>query len=127
MKKRFKLLDFLRDRDMCERDLYWIRKLWYVILIISLSLYILCDFQEFVTRSLISHFDGNSLLFILWVILLLLPLIESVEGYGFKVTKERQSSEIRSLTNDVISREETPTYDDLTQKYNETKKEPHDE
>lgn len=123
MKEKLKkILLFLRDRDAHARDLYWIKKLWYILLLITLTIYVLLNFQTLTNHLLISQFDGKSLLFILWILLLLIPNISSIEGYGFKFTKEQESQDLRSLSKDIISSSEIPNVNDLQKKLNESEK-----
>ena len=122
-RKRNKLLAFLRDREGHARDLYWIRKFWYIILLIVLTVYVLLNFKTLANHLLISQFDGKSLLFILWILLLLIPNIPTIEGYGFKFIKEQESHDLRSMTKDVISNEDSRTIADLQKKLKQAEKE----
>ena len=84
-----KIYKFLYDLNKVESELHWIRKGWYIILLIFSSMYVLKNFDTFVTQCFICKFDGNSLIFVLWLLLLIMPLINSIEGYGFKFNKEQ--------------------------------------
>lgn len=117
------LLMFLRDREGHTRDLYWIRKLWYIILLIVLTVYVLINFKTLANHLLISQFDGKSLLFILWILLLLIPNISTIEGYGFKFIKEQESQDLRSMTKDVILNEHSRTITELLKKLKQVENE----
>ena len=89
--------DFLIDREKVKLELYWIKKAWYILLLALSSIYVCCNFNTLATQCFVCQFNGNSLIFILWLILLLLPLFNSIEGYGFKFSKEREEQEEQTL------------------------------
>ena len=102
-----KIYKFLYDLNKVESELHWIRKGWYIILLIFSSMYVLKNFDTFVTQCFICKFDGNSLIFVLWLLLLIMPLINSIEGYGFKFNKEQAKQDeithkIKILKEDII-------------------------
>ncbi len=79
----------------------------YIILLIVSSIYVLTNFEHIATQCFACKFDGNSLIFILWLLLLIMPLINSIEGYGFKFSKEQERQDeithkIRILKDDVV-------------------------
>ena len=102
-----KIHDFIRDAGKVKAELYWIKKLWYMLLLTLSTVYVWRKFDVLVNQSFAWQFDGNSLILILWLVLLLLPLFDSIEGYGFKLNRsqaeqERQSSEIKSLREEIL-------------------------
>lgn len=108
---------FLSNKEKVKSGLYWMRKVWYVLLLVLSSVYVGLNFGQLVTQSYITQLNGNSLIFILWLILLVLPLFNSIEGYGFKLSmereeQERQTTQIQHLRDDLskhfkpISKEE---------------------
>lgn len=75
MKKHiFALLSFLRNR------------LWYIILLVSSTFYIMQKKDEILQRP-INNTNLQSLICILWVILLILPLFTEMEIFGVKLKK----------------------------------------
>ena len=94
--------DFLIDREEVKLELYWIKKAWYILLLALSSTYVCCNFNTLVTQCFGCQFNGNSLIFILWLILLFLPLFNSIEGYGFKFSKEREEQEEQTLRIKVL-------------------------
>lgn len=92
-----KIQNFLSDREKVKSELYWIRKVWYVLLLVLSTIYVGCNFCQLVKQNIITQFDGNSLIFILWLVLLFLPLFNSIEGYGFKLSKEREEQERQTM------------------------------
>ena len=112
-----KTQDFLSNKEKVKSGLYWMRKVWYVLLLVLSSVYVGLNFCQLVTQSYITQLNGNSLIFILWLILLVLPLFNSIEGYGIKLSmereeQERQTTQIQHLRDDLskhfkpISKEE---------------------
>ena len=96
------------------------RKIWYVLLLVLSSVYVGVNFCQLVTQSYITQLNGNSLIFILWLILLVLPLFNSIEGYGFKLSKEREEQERQTMQIQLLQ-------DDLAKNFKPISKEELDE
>ena len=114
--------DFLIDREKVKLELYWIKKAWYILLLALSSIYVCCNFNTLVTQCFVCQFNGNSLIFILWLILLLLPLFNSIEGYGFKFNKEREEQEeqtlrIKVLRDEILKENTTPEINELEEQF----------
>lgn len=110
--------NFLTNREKVKAELYWIKKFWYILLLILSTIYISYNFDTLVIQSFICQFNGNSLIFILWLALLFLPLINSIEGYGFKFSKEReeqekQTLEIKVLRDNILKENSVPKIEEL--------------
>ena len=78
------------------------------------------------------QFNGNSLIFILWLILLFLPLFNSIEGYGFKFSKEREEQEeqtlkIKVLRDEILKDNTIPKINELEEQLETIIKENKDE
>lgn len=121
-----KTQDFLSNKEKVKSGLYWMRKVWYVLLLVLSSVYVGCNFCQFVTQSYITQLNGNSLIFILWLILLVLPLFNSIEGYGFKLSKEREEQErqtmqIQILQDDLSKHFKSISKDELEAKFKSVK------
>ena len=56
----------------------------YILLLALLSAYILINWEMCVTMTFFEQFDGNNILFLVWIILIVLPFY-SIEGKGFKL------------------------------------------
>lgn len=97
-----KIQDFLTNKEKVKLGLYWMRKVWYVLLLVLSSVYVGCNFCQLVAQNFITQLDGNSLLFILWLILLVFPLFNSIEGYGFKLSKEREEQERQTMQIQIL-------------------------
>ena len=123
-----KIYKFLYDLNKVESELHWIRKGWYIILLIFSSMYVLKNFDTFVTQCFICKFDGNSLIFVLWLLLLIMPLINSIEGYGFKLNKEQAKQDeithkVKLLRDDVIKQSDTLDPTELEKQLKDIQKE----
>ncbi|WP_302024199.1 hypothetical protein [uncultured Prevotella sp.] len=97
MKRLKKIHSFLTDKEKVKNELYWIKKVWYILLLTLSTVYVDHNFDMIVTQSFTCQFNGNSLIFILWIVLLFFPLFNSIEGYGFKLSKEREKQEEQTL------------------------------
>ena len=123
-----KIYKFLYDLNKVESELHWIRKGWSIILLIFSSMYVLKNFDTFVTQCFICKFDGNSLIFVLWLLLLIMPLINSIEGYGFKFNKEQAKQDeithkIKILKEDIIKQNNHPDLAELENQLKDIQKE----
>ena len=123
-----KIYKFLYDLNKVESELHWIRKGWYIILLIFSSMYVLKNFDTFVTQCFICKFDGNSLIFVLWLLLLIMPLINSIEGYSFKFNKEQAKQDeithkIKILKEDIIKQNNHPDLAELENQLKDIQKE----
>ena len=113
-----KIHNFLTDREKVKSELYWIRKVWYVLLLVLSTVYVGCNFCQLVEQSLITQFDGNSLIFILWLVLLFIPLFNSIEGYGFKFSKEleeqeKQTIQLQLLRDNIVNEDKIVSKEDI--------------
>lgn len=113
-----KIHNFLTDREKVKSELYWIRKVWYVLLLVLSTVYVGCNFCQLVEQSIITQFDGNSLIFILWLVLLLIPLFNSIEGYGFKFSKEleeqeKQTIQLQLLRDNIVNEDKIVSKEDI--------------
>lgn len=68
----------------------------HIIVFFSLSGYVLLNWETCISMQFFSRFDGNNILFLVWIILIFL-LIYEVEGKGFKVAKRKQEETQQSL------------------------------
>lgn len=127
-----KIHNFLIDREKVKLELYWIKKAWYILLLALSTIYVSCNFNTLVTQCFVCRFNGNSLIFILWLILLFLPLFNSIEGYGFKFSKEKEEQEeqtfrIKVLRNKILKENTIPDINELEEQLETIIKESKDE
>lgn len=131
MKELLKCIhNFLVDRVTME--LNWIRKLWYIVLLISTSIYVFLNFSNVISFTFFDDFEGDNLIFLLWLVLLIFPLFDSFEGFGMKIQshqeRKRMDIELNQLRKDVIADSNTaPSVADLENKINNIQKEDNDE
>ncbi len=96
---------FFMDGERIELELNWIRRIWYIILLIGTSIYVFKNFSELTNFTFFNQFNGKNLIFILWLILVLMPLFDNFEGFGirFNTHKMRKSNEsLNQLAHDII-------------------------
>ena len=101
-----------------KSELYWVKKVWYVLLLASFTIYVVLNFDTLKTQCFICQFDGNCLIFISWIILLIIPLFSSIEGYGIKLNKEREEQEeqtvkIKLLRDEILNENSIPNIREL--------------
>ena len=123
---------FLLDKSKVESELYWVKKIWYILLLILSSIYVCYNFNILVTQCFICNFNGNSLIFILWLILLFFPLFNSIEGYGFKFSKEKEEQEeqtvkIKVLRDEILKENSIPEIEKLEEQLETIVKDNQDE
>lgn len=120
-----KIHDFLIDKGKVKAELFWIKKVWYILLLILSSIYVYNNFEQLTEQCFICLFNGNSLIFILWIILLIIPLFDSIEGYGFRINKEHDEldKEIKDLGNRVQNQENYANMEELRSQFEDITKE----
>ena len=76
---------------MFKRLIKWIKlriyEILYIVLLAILSSYILINWEICVTMTFFEQFDGNNILFLIWIVLLILPFYD-VEAKGWKFRKK---------------------------------------
>lgn len=127
-----KIHSFLTDTEKVKNEIFWIKKAWYILLLILSSIYVCDNFEILITQSFVRQFNGNSLIFILWLILLFFPLFNSIEWYGFKFSKEREAQEeqtlkIKVLRDGILKENSIHKVDELEKKFEAIIKENGDE
>ena len=77
--------------NMFKRLIKWIKlriyEILYIVLLAILSSYILINWKICVTMTFFEQFDGNNILFLIWIVLLILPFYD-VEAQGWKFRKK---------------------------------------
>lgn len=82
---------------MLEGNLVWYKKLWkwllkkrsiifHWVILLALTVYIIRNWNSCVSMQFFSNFDGNNILFLVWIILIFLMLYD-VEAKGVKLRK----------------------------------------
>lgn len=105
MKFLHRLHSFLTHQERLDAELNWIKKVWYIILVGITSRYVLCNFSELVSFTFFEDFDGKNLIFLLWLVLLLIPLFDNFEGFGLRFGKQerRVSRASQEIADEVLS------------------------
>lgn len=90
MKNMFlKVLKLLRFR---------IYEILYIVLLGILSAYVIIHWEECITMTFFDQFDGNNILFLVWIVLIIL-LFYDVEAKGWKFRKKRAEDTLREFNN----------------------------
>lgn len=90
----------------------YIQKLWYIIILITFTTYIIRKYPECTKFTFFSEFDGDNLVFILFLILLILPLFDKLELFGVNLglrwqnKVSNQAAQVASNTEDILEPEE---------------------
>lgn len=79
------LLTFHKIKDWLVNHIY---TTLYGILMIFLSVYIIKNWSICISMQFFSHFDGNNILFLIWIALIFLFFYD-VEAKGFKFQRRR--------------------------------------
>lgn len=101
--------------------IFWVRKLWYVILLGLSTPYVICNFEEIVDFQFFEEFDGKNLIFLVWIVLLIIPLFDSFEGFGISIKRFNQRRENEQL-DELVKNKELPTQEELERKLNDERK-----
>ncbi|GHU13135.1 hypothetical protein FACS189441_0010 [Betaproteobacteria bacterium] len=85
-----KVHDFLIDNERVSTELSWIVRIWYILLTVGSTIYVLCNFCCITEFTFFSNFNGRNLIFILWLVLLVLPFFDSFEGFGVSFNRNQK-------------------------------------
>ena len=120
-----KIHDFLIDKGKVKAELFWVKKVWYILLLILSSIYVYNNFEQITEQCFICLFNGEILIFIIWIILLVIPLFDSIEGYVFKFNKEHDEldNKLKNLGNRIQKQENYSNIEDLRSKFEDITKE----
>lgn len=121
--------DYLIDADKLRAELNWIVKVWYIILVVGGGFYVIKNFEGLSTTCFYDTFDGNSIIFLLWLVLLIIPFFDSFEGFGVKIHKHRikEDKELNQLSQDVMQKGNSNELEELITQFNDINKEENNE
>lgn len=78
-------------KNMFKRLLKWVKlhiyEILYIALLITLSSYIFINWGKCITMKFFEQFDGNNILFLVWIVLIILPFYD-VEAKGWKFRRK---------------------------------------
>ncbi len=78
----------------------YIYQILYIIMLCALWIYIILNWEKCVSMQFFSQFDGNNILFLVGIILMILPFYE-VEGDGIKIRR----ANVKALERDLEKQE----------------------
>lgn len=73
---------------------------WYVLVFVVTTVYVIMNFCDCIDLSFTEDFNGKNLLFLFWLLLIILPMFESFEGFGISIKKRKQEKKEDVLTAD---------------------------
>ena len=82
---------------------YWVLRLWYTIVIVASTIYVFKNFDTIRDFTFFCDFDGDNLIFVLWLILLVFPIFDSFEDFGNN-NKRRKQEEAEKLNQEVVQK-----------------------
>ena len=71
---------------------------WYVLVFLVTTIYVLSNFKVCIDLSFTEYFNGNNLIFLFWLVLIIFPMFESFEGFGISIKKRKQKKTEDMLT-----------------------------
>lgn len=71
---------------------------WYVLVFLVTTVYVLSNFKVCIDLSFTENFNGNNLIFLFWLVLIVFPMFESFEGFGISIKKRKQKKTEDMLT-----------------------------
>ena len=54
--------NFIIDQERLDSELNWIKKVWYIILVITTSIYVFYNFSDLVSFTFFEKFNGKNLI-----------------------------------------------------------------
>lgn len=91
---RCKYLRKVSALDFMNAILTWVHRLWYPLILVVSTVYVLYNFSDCLDFQLFSNFQGDNLIFFICAFLWLLPLFERFEIFGanFKLRWQNERS-----------------------------------
>lgn len=97
-----------------------VRIVWYLLLLIVLTVFVIYNWNTAVEFVFFTEFNGENLLFLIWAAILILPLFNSFEGFGVKLSmwqqKQAKEESIQNAYRDVVAKIEINAYNKDQQK-----------
>lgn len=69
-----------------------------MLVFLATTIYVLANFKVCIDLSFIEDFNGNNLIFLFWLVLIIFPMFDSFEGFGISIKKRNQNKEEDFLT-----------------------------
>lgn len=96
---------------MLKNIIRYRHNIFYYIVEVSLTVYVLLNWEKCIKMQFFSHFDGNNILFIVWIIIIFLAIYD-VEAKGIKF----QRHEAEQITQNFGSIEKNYTLEKIQNK-----------
>lgn len=81
------------SKHFCIRYFY---DIFHVVIFVALTLYVIINWNSCISMQFFSRFDGNNILFLVWIVLILLIIYE-VEGKGIRLRKHKQEEDKEAI------------------------------
>lgn len=89
---------------------------WYMLVFLATTIYVLSNFKVCIDLSFTEDFNGNNLIFLFWLVLIIFPMFESFEGFGISIKKRKQEKTENFLTkeyyNNLVDAQEKGVHDE---------------
>lgn len=82
--------------------LIYLPLLWYPLIFLISTIYVCCNFSECLNFQFFSDFQGDNLIFLIWLLLWLLPLFDKFEIFGANFKLRLQSDFFKKTADDAI-------------------------
>ena len=73
---------------------------WFMLVFFVTTIYVLANFKVCIDLSFTEDFNGNNLIFLFWLVLIIFPMFENFEGFGISIKKRKQEK-----TEDFLTKE----------------------
>lgn len=71
---------------------HW-RAVFHFLVLVLLTIYVVCNWKDCITMQFFQDFDGNNILFLIWIILIFF-IIYDVEAKGIKIKRRELKQEL---------------------------------
>lgn len=89
---------------------------WFMLVFFVTTIYVLANFKVCIDLSFTEDFNGNNLIFLFWLVLIIFPMFESFEGFGISIKKRKQEKTEDFLTkeyhNNLVGAQEKGDHDE---------------
>lgn len=100
MNKKQKACNFILNYGI----LNLIKNIWYIIVFISLSIYLIFNFTNLKTVNIYDEFTIEIILFLIWILFLIIPFFKSFEIFGVKMSSEAKRKDTEKKAEDAFSK-----------------------
>ena len=89
---------------------------WFMLVFFVTTIYVLANFKVCINLSFTEDFNGNNLIFLFWLVLIIFPMFDSFEGFGISIKKRKQEKTEDFLTkeyhNNLVGAQEKGDHDE---------------